>query len=86
MRSTNSRKPHPPRHGQIEVAKMKLGHAKAHLRAMAASAAEVRDYGGHEATGYDSPGCYGSGWRGGLGHQTTSVNDTPDSDFTGTSY
>ncbi|MFZ0860125.1 MAG: hypothetical protein WCA27_06235 [Candidatus Sulfotelmatobacter sp.] len=45
----------PRRHGVIRVSTMKIEHAKNHLAAMTA-AAEVRDYGGHSATGYSSPG------------------------------
>jgi hypothetical protein len=80
MRPRNCRKPQPPRHGQIRVADMKFRHAKAHLRTMAASAAEVRDYGGHDATGYDSRGAMAPGGAAGADYQTTSVNDRPDSD------
>ena len=80
MRHRNSRKPQPPRHGQILVSSMKLHHAKAHLRSMAESAAEVRDYSGHEATGYDSRGAMAPGGAAGAHYQTTSVGDTPDSD------
>ena len=79
MRASHSRKPQPPRHGQIKVTSMKAGHAKAHLRAMATSASEVRDYGGHEATGYESRGAMAPGGAAGADYQTTSV-DTPDSD------
>jgi hypothetical protein len=82
----NNRKPQPPRHGQIRVASMKLRHAKAHLRLITGFAAEVRDYGGHEATGYDSRGEMAPGGAAGADYQTTSVNDRPDSDFTGTGY
>jgi hypothetical protein len=59
---------------------MKRRHAKAHLRIIAASAAEVRDCGGHEATGYDSRGAMAPGGAAGADYQTTSVADTPDSD------
>ena len=86
MRSRNSSKPQPPRHGQIRVANMKLGHAKVHLRMMAGSAAEVRDYGGHEATGYSSQGEMAPGGAAGADYQTVSVGDRPDSDFTGVGY
>jgi len=82
MRPSNSRKPQPPRHGQIRVATMKLGHARAHLRLMTEGAAEMRDYGGQEATGYGSQGEMAAGGAAGANYQTTSVNDTPDSDST----
>ena len=82
MRPSNSRKPHPPRHGQIRVASMKLHHAKAHLRSMAESAAEVANYGGHEATGYDSRGEMAPGGAAGADYETVSA-DTPDSDTSG---
>lgn len=73
MRPSNSRNPQPPRHGQIRVANMKLHHAKAHLRIMAESAAEVRDYGGHEATGYSSQGAMAPGGAAGANYTTTYV-------------
>ena len=80
MKPSSSRKPQPPRHGQIRVASMKHHHAKAHLRIMAESAAEVQSYGGHQATGYDSRGAMAPGGAAGADYQTSSVNDTPDSD------
>ena len=86
MRHSNSRKPQPPRHGQIRVASMKLHHAKAQIRIMAESAAEVREYGGHEATSYDSRGAMSPGGAGGADYVTNSVNDTPYPDFTGSGY
>jgi hypothetical protein len=76
----NNRKPQ-PRHGQIRVASMKLRHAKAHLRLITGSAAQVRNYGGHEAT-YDSRGQMAPGGAAGADYQTTYVNDTPDTDST----
>jgi hypothetical protein len=77
----NTAKPQPPRHGQIQVATLKRSHAKAHLELMAASAAQVRDYGGHESTA-DSRGDFAPGGAAGADYQTTSVNDTPDTDST----
>ncbi|MGA2647042.1 MAG: hypothetical protein ABSF15_20205 [Candidatus Sulfotelmatobacter sp.] len=44
----------PPAHGQISVSTLKIEHAKRHLASMTASAAEVRDYGGHSVTGEGS--------------------------------
>jgi hypothetical protein len=85
MRRSNGRKPQLPTHGQIKVASMKLSHAKNHLRIISESAAKVRDYGGHEATGYDSKGDFAPGGAAGANYQTTSVNDNPDPDFAGTS-
>jgi hypothetical protein len=68
----------PPKHGQIKVSTMKVSHAKAHLSLMTQGAAEVRDYGGHAATGY-SQGAMATG-ASGADYQTTSVGDTPDAD------
>jgi hypothetical protein len=82
MRPSKGSKLQPPRHGQIQVATLKLGHARAHLRMLTESAVEVRDYGGHEATGYDSRGAMAPGGAEGADYQTTSVNDRPDSDST----
>ena len=84
MRS-NGRNPQPPRHGVIKVATMKPAHAKAHIQLITASAAEVRDYGGHEATGCHSEGEFAAGGAAGADYETTSANDNPDPDFSGTS-
>lgn len=83
MRRNNDKKPQPPRHGQIKVSSMRRSHAKAHLAMITEGAAQVRDYGGHSATA-DSRGEFAPGATG-ANYTTTSVNDNPDSDFTGTS-
>ena len=85
MRS--GRKPQPPKHGQIKVGgptRMKHSHMRKHLEELTASAAEVRDYGGHEAIA-DSRGQFAPGGAAGADYQTNSVNDNPDPDFSGTS-
>jgi hypothetical protein len=46
------------------------------------SANEVRDYGGHDATGFSSQGVLSPGNASGADYQTSSV-DTPDSDSMG---
>ncbi len=46
------RKSQTPKHGQIKIAPhtaMRHSHMRKHLEELTASAAEVRDYGGHEA-------------------------------------
>jgi len=62
---------------------MRVSHAKKHLKMISEAAAQVRDYGGHEAIGCHSEGAFAPGGAAGADYQTTSVNDTPDSDFTG---
>jgi hypothetical protein len=69
-RSTNSRKPQPPRHGVIKVSTMKISHAKA-----------VRPKFGTRGDGLRFAGRDGSRRRGRRDYQTTPVNDRPDSDF-----
>lgn len=59
-------------------------HAKHHLKIISESAAEVRDYGGHEATPY-SQGRFAPGGAASADYQTTTVNDNPDSDWNGES-
>jgi len=83
MRRNSGRKPHPPRHGEIRVAGMKINHAKKHLRMISDSTAEVSRYGGHEAV-CSSEGEFAPGGAAGADYETSS-NDTPDTDFTGTS-
>jgi hypothetical protein len=85
MRRSNKNIPQPPRHGQIKVATLRRAHAREHLRLMSASAAQVRDYGGHEATGYDSKGDFAPGGAAGADYQITSINDNPDPDWSGDS-
>lgn len=76
--------PQPQRHGVIRVSSMKQSHAKKHLQIISKSAAEVRDYGGHESTA-DSRGDFAPGGAAGEAYETTSVNDTPDPDWSGDS-
>ena len=78
----NERNPQPPRHGVIKVSSMRVSHAKAHLQMITDSAAEVHSYSGYESTA-DSRGAFAPGGAAGADYETTSVNDTPDSDFTG---
>lgn len=73
----------PPKHGVIKVSTLKVSHAKKHLAAMTVAAGEVRDYGGHSATGFGSQGAMSPGGASGADYETTSVGDTPDSDSTG---
>lgn len=72
-----------PKHGQIKVSTMKVSHAKAHLTLMTQGAAEVRDYGGHAATGCSSHGAMSPGGASGADYQTSSADNTGDSDSTG---
>jgi hypothetical protein len=81
----NERNPQPPRHGVIKVSSMKVSHAKNHLQMISESAAVVRDYGGHDAIGCHSEGAFAPGGAAGANYETTSVNDNPDPDFSGTS-
>ena len=83
MPRSNGSKSQPPRHGVIRVSTMKVEHAKQHLSTMTASATEVRDYGGHAATGFGSQGAMSPGGASGADYETTSVGDTPDADSTG---
>jgi len=84
MRRNNDKKPQPPRHGQIKCATMKMAHAKSHLATMVASTAEVSRYGGHEAV-CSSEGEFAPGGAARADYETTSANDNPDPDFSGTS-
>lgn len=83
MRRSNGRKPQPPRHDVIRVSSMKVKHATNHLQIISESAAEVRDYGGHESTA-DSRGDFVPGCAAGADYEIVSVNDNPEGDFTGT--
>ena len=83
MRRNSGKKPQPPRHGVIRVATMKPAHAKAHLQMISESASQVRDYGGHQAIGCHSEGAFAPGGAAGADYQTTSVNDTPNTDWSG---
>jgi hypothetical protein len=85
MQSPSSKKSQLPRHGQIKVTKPKVAHAKKHLATIVASAAEVRDYGGHEATGFNSQGAMSPGGAAGADCQTSNAGDTPDADGGGPS-
>jgi hypothetical protein len=71
----------PPQHGVIRTVTWKKAHAKAHLVALSASAAEVRDYGGHEATGFSCQRSFSSGGAAGVDYTTTNVgSDVADAD------
>lgn len=79
---TSTKTPGPPRHGRIIAGaqgRMTATHVKKHLAELTASAAEVRDYGGHSATGYSSQGAFAQGGATGADYQTTSVG-APDAD------
>ena len=71
----------PPRHGDIVVTTLPKVHAKAHVAMMTASAAQVRDYGGHSVTGEGLQGGFSSG-GGGSDYSTTSTGNTADADST----
>jgi hypothetical protein len=74
----------PPRHGQIKTSTMKRAHMRKHLALMTESAATVADYGGHDASGFDSRGSFVQGGASsGADYQTRSEGDTPDSDSQG---
>jgi hypothetical protein len=84
MRRSHRKNPQPP-HGRIQVSSMKLSHAKNHLRIISESAAVVKDYNGHEAIGCHSEGELATNAASGATYQTTSANDNPDPDWSGTS-
>jgi hypothetical protein len=72
-----------PKHGVIKVSTMKVEHAKKHLASMAASASEVRDYGGHDGgAGFSSQGSMSPGGAG-ADYSTTNVGGTGDADSQG---
>jgi hypothetical protein len=79
----SSRTAQPPKHGQIKVATMKIEHARKHLAQMTQGAEEVRDYGGHDATGVSSQGALTPGGASGADYETRNVGDTPDADSMG---
>lgn len=79
----SNKKAQPPKHGVIRVSTLKFGHAKRHLASMTASAAEVRDYGGHSVTGEGSQGAFASDGAAGADYQTSSTGNTGDSDSRG---
>lgn len=80
---TRTRTAQPPKHGQIKVATMKIGHARKHLAQMMQGAEEVRSYGGHEATGISSQGAFNPGGASSADYSTGGVGDTPDADSAG---
>jgi hypothetical protein len=79
------RKQQSPRHGVIRVSTLKPEHARQHLAAMVSSAAEVRDYGGHEVTGQNSQGAMRQGGASGADYQTSSADNVGDADSGGAS-
>jgi hypothetical protein len=62
---------------------MTAQHLKTHLAELTANADDVRDYGGHSATGFSSQGAMSPGGASGADYETSSADSAGDADSAG---